>query len=63
MQCFNKGPQMFIRMDTPPSRKLDFVNIEGQTWRDENINIIISQGLTADECELRRVMSTLDPVV
>ena len=54
---------MFVRMDTPPSRKLDFVNIEGQTWRDEIINIKISQGLTADECELRRVMSTLDSVV
>ena len=50
---------MFVRMDTPPSRKLDFVNIEGQTSRDENINTKISRGLTPDNPLLGRLMSAL----
>ena len=62
MLSFNKEHQMFVRMDTPSSRKLDFVNIEGQTSRDENINIKISQGLTPDNLKLGRLMSALDPM-
>ena len=54
---------MFIRMDTSPSRKLDFVNIEGQTSRHENINIKISQGLTTKDSYLGRIMSVLVSVV
>ena len=54
---------MFVRMDTLPLRKLDFVNIEGQTSRDENVNIKISQGLTPGDPLLGRVMSAVVSVV
>ena len=54
---------MFVHMDTPPSRKLDFVNIEGQTSRDENMNITINQGVTPDNPQLGRLMSALVRIV
>ena len=57
MLTFYKGEQMFVHIDTPPLRKLDFVNIEGQISRDENINIKIIQWLISDDPKLGRLMS------